>query len=104
MSAATTTIAKSADAVVDAVADAEARTTKSVDADPKVEAIAVTTTNAAGRKAGEDPTAVSEVAPKVTAEELAKSAKAVEDPKVEVVKTASVAKAVVARALIAKRS
>ena len=53
---------------------------------------------------GFEVVAVSVDAPKVTVAELAKNAKAGEDPKAAVAKTVNVAKAVAARASIAKRS
>tara|TARA_B100000809_G_C14913802_1_gene450849 strand:+ start:25 stop:669 length:645 start_codon:yes stop_codon:yes gene_type:complete len=105
---ATTTIAKSAAGVVDAVADVKAMTTmKNAGAGQKVVANAVTTTiakSAADRKAVADRMAVSVDAPRVTVAELAKSAKAGEDPKAAVAKTVNAERAVAAGASIAKRS
>ncbi len=120
VSAVTTTIAKSADEVVDAGAVVKEMTTKSVaagrkgavtttnaknaDADLRVAATTTSAKSAADPKAVADRMAVSVDAPKVTVAELAKNAKAGEDPKVEVVKTVNAERAVAARASIAKRS
>ena len=107
---ATTTIAKSAAGVVDAVAVANVKamtTMKNAGAGQKVVANAVTTTiakSAADRKAVADRMAVSVDAPRVTVAELAKSAKAGEDPKAAVAKTVNAERAVAAGASIAKRS
>ena len=61
-------------------------------------------TVAADPKAVADRMAVSVDAPKVTVAELAKNAKAGEDPKAAVAKTVNAERAVAARASIAKRS